>query len=141
MIADNAIVSDVSLGHEKVVIADLGYRAAQFGAAVNRSELSKGISGADTKPASFSMVFQVVGYLASGHEWKKLAAVAELRWSLDHAVARHRDAVVENNLVANDRIWTYRTIAPYFGLRTYYGSGMYGQTVQRPPAPISIRSA
>ena len=84
VVADVAVVRDVRVGHEHVVVADLGQPAAARGAAVDRDELADHVAVADHQAGRLPAELQVLRDQADRGERKDLVAVADLGVAVDH---------------------------------------------------------
>jgi hypothetical protein len=117
MIADAAIVGDVRLRHEQAVGTDLSEVVTSFSAAMQRSELSKGIALPAPKHASFASILQIGRHAACRHEGKEDCAAPELRGTLDYAMTGHLNSVMKSDVVANYRVWANRHVSTEISLR------------------------
>src|SRR5512135_649493 len=61
MVAYDAIVRDVCIGHKQVPVADSGDPASALRSPVHGDEFTKSVAFADCRLGSFSMEFQVLG--------------------------------------------------------------------------------
>ena len=83
VVADVAIVRNVRVGHEHVVVADVGDAAAPFGAAMNRHEFAKHVAIADDQLGRLAVKLQILRDQPDRRERKDLVAVADFRRPLD----------------------------------------------------------
>lgn len=104
VVANPAVVRDVGLSHEEIVGADLGEVAPAFRSPMKGGELAESVALAGAQPTSFASILHIVRDLAGGHEWKKDRAAPELGWTFDYTVARHANVVMQDHVVADDRI-------------------------------------
>jgi hypothetical protein len=100
--ADPAVMSNVRLSHDEVVIADFSDVAAAFGAPLQRRKLSKGVSFAGTQQAPLSAIFQILGRLSRGNKGIKDRPAPELRWAFDDAVTADSHIIVQDDVIADD---------------------------------------
>ena len=84
VVADDAVVGDVGIGHEQIVVADAGNAASPLGAAIDGNTLAKDIVVADHQPSFLPAVAQVLWRVAKGGERKNLVALANGRPAIDH---------------------------------------------------------
>jgi hypothetical protein len=71
MAAQNAIVGDVRIHHQKIMIADTRVRAAAQGATMNIDILAKLVVRADCQIGLLAMELQILGLNADHTKWKK----------------------------------------------------------------------
>ena len=102
VVADPAVVCDVSLSHEEIVRTDLRQVAAAFRPSMQRSEFAKRVALAGAQPTPFPAILLIVRDLPGGDEWKEDRAAAELGWTFDYAMARHSNVVAQDDVVADD---------------------------------------
>src|SRR5208283_1914511 len=91
IVADDAIVRDVHVGHHQHVVADQRTHAADFGAAMNRSELANGVVVADLERCGLTVKFQIRSRAADRGERKNSIPLTDGGERLDDdARADHR---------------------------------------------------
>src|SRR5262245_16138141 len=108
--SDYAIVRDVGLGHEQVVVADRGQRAAARGAAVHRHAFADDVTPSDHQTSLFASEFQVLRRLAHRGEGVDSRPLADLARAFDDDVPGYLNVVVNGDMIADDRIWADRDI-------------------------------
>jgi len=86
MITQHTIVSDVTIHHQKVAIADPGDHAPSGRPRIERNELSNGVVVADDKLARLSFVLQILRHRTYRSELEYNISFAEGGPSLDHDV-------------------------------------------------------
>src|SRR5208282_4109067 len=84
VVADDAVVRDVRVGHYQRVTADFCDHSAAFGAAVDRRELANHVVVADFDDRRFALEFQVLRFRADGGELPDAIALANRGVALDH---------------------------------------------------------
>ena len=77
MVADMAIMCDVHVGHQKIVISDGGQHSSAFSAAMDRCELAHAIPIANAGCRSLAVILQVLGRHADGRVWKEDVVLAQ----------------------------------------------------------------
>src|SRR5690606_5940006 len=63
-VADLAVVGDMAIGHEQVVVADAGHAAALLGSAVHGDEFPDDVAVADLEPCGLAPVAEVLRCIA-----------------------------------------------------------------------------
>src|SRR5262245_18960916 len=86
MIAQNTVMSDMAIHHQKVAIADPGYHSTAGRPRIDGNELSNGIVVADDKLAGFPFVFQILRHGTYRRKLKYDVPLAERGPPLDHDV-------------------------------------------------------
>ena len=84
-VADHAVVSNVRLGHDQTVVANLRQHPAG-GAAMNRHELANFIALSDSRFRWFAFVFQVLRSEPDGDKRKDVGFGADKRAPIDDAM-------------------------------------------------------
>ena len=87
--ADVAVVRDVRVGHEHVVVADFRDAAAARGAAMDRHELPEHVVVADDQPRRLAVILQVLRNQADRDEREDLVAVADLGKAAPIVLEKH----------------------------------------------------
>ena len=101
VIADEAIVGDVRVGHDQVMAADAGDGAAFDRAAIDRTEFAEFIFVADFEGNALAPVSEVLRVAADDGERIHMIFLAEARRPLNYRVMIEAAAVAEFDLVAN----------------------------------------
>ena len=86
MIAQNTVMSDMAIHHQKVAIADPGYHSTAGRPRIDGNELSNGIVVADDKLAGLPFVFQILRYGTYCRKLKYNVSLAESSPPFDHDV-------------------------------------------------------
>src|SRR3954466_2084349 len=97
-----AVVRDVRVGHEHVVITDLGDAAAARGAAVNRDELAEHIAVTDDQPGGLAVKFQILRNQSNRGERKDLVAVTDVGGPLDDRGGADAAVATESDMLTDD---------------------------------------
>ena len=95
MVADDAVVRDVHVGHDPVVVADARRAAAFAGAAVQRDELADQVAIADDQLALFAAEFLVLRDRADRGELEDAVVAADARRAFDDDVRADRRAFAD----------------------------------------------
>src|SRR5258708_10272152 len=93
--ADLAIVCDVSVGHDQVVIADLGEAPALYGAAIDGDELTNLVVVADFQAGRLAGVGQILWRQADRREGEEAVICADLCRPF-HAHLRHHSPTLSH---------------------------------------------
>ena len=115
VIANQAIVGHVRLGHEKTIVADSGDAAATGSATMNSDEFANASSAPDFCFSLFSREFQILRRQPDRNERKEVRFVADARPSVNNAMAIDSYTVAENYLFADYSVWSYFTITANLG--------------------------
>jgi hypothetical protein len=84
VIAQDTIMSDMTIDHEEIMIPNQGAAPALDGSAVHRDVFSEYVAVPDNQFGMFSFVFEILRWKTDGGIRKKLATVADLCATLDH---------------------------------------------------------
>jgi hypothetical protein len=101
VIANQAIVRDVSLGHQKAIVADLCQAASASGAAMDGDELPNARAAAYYGSCFLSGELQILRRQANRHKRVDVRLVIDLRAAINHAMRINDDAFAEDYVVAN----------------------------------------
>jgi hypothetical protein len=113
-VSKQAVVRNVCLCHQQIIIADPGCPAAAGRAAVDRHEFANMISFSDLGPGRFAGVFQVLRSEADRNERVNVRSVADLCISFDHDMRVKLYIVSEYNFRPNDTVRADAAIFPEF---------------------------
>ena len=102
--ADLAVVRDVHVGHDPVVVADPGDSAPARRPAVEGAVLADDVAVADLEPGRAPVVLLVLGVAADGHEGMEVVVGAEAGRPLHHRVRVDAGAVAHLHVVSHHRI-------------------------------------
>jgi hypothetical protein len=111
VVANLAIVCQMNIGHDPIVIAHLRHTLIARRANVEGAKLSNGVAIANDQLARLTGVFLVLGHRAQRIELKDFVVFANGGVSLNDAMAGHRGASIDANMRANDRVRPYRDAA------------------------------
>ena len=81
-----AVVTDMRVGHQEIVIADPRYPTAPLGAAMNIDIFTKDVVMADREKRIFTLEFEILGLKTDGRKRIKLVALADFRGAFDDDV-------------------------------------------------------
>ncbi|MEJ1971278.1 MAG: hypothetical protein WDM96_01770 [Lacunisphaera sp.] len=96
VVADDAVVRDVRVGQQHVVVAEDG-ELARLGRAVHADVLAEHVAVADAQAGIAAGVLQIVGLGANAGEGKHLALLADRRPALDVGVVVEDAAVADGS--------------------------------------------
>ena len=86
MVADDAVVGKVAVGHNPVVVADAGFAYARYRAEVEGGELADGVAVADGEFGRFAAVFFVLRDFAQTGELEDAVVFAYGGVAVNHGV-------------------------------------------------------
>src|SRR3970040_2207344 len=84
--ADLAVVGEMDIRHEPVVVADPRHANVLRGPAIEGAELADGVAVADFPPRRRPLVLLVLGNLADGGELEDAVALADARVAGHHGM-------------------------------------------------------
>src|SRR5690606_19267195 len=116
-IADQAVVGDMAIGHDPVVVADPGNAAALHRAAVDGAELPDDVAVADLEQGRLALVLLVLRILAYRGELEDPVTAADPGRPADHHVRSDPGIVADLDVGADDGVGTDRDIRPELGRR------------------------
>src|SRR5258707_12094786 len=106
LVAEIAVVSDVRIRHQQIVVADAGHPLVVGGAAIHRDGFAKYVAVADFEARRLALVFLVLRRVAQGSELKYLIVSADPRRTVDHRVRSDPGAGADDHVRTDDREWT-----------------------------------
>ena len=106
MIADLAIVRDMDVGHDPVVIAHSRDTPVLHGAATDRAVFENRIVVADLESCRLVVVLFVLGITTDRIERVEVIVAADARRPIDHDVAVYPGTRTDLHVVVDDRIRT-----------------------------------
>ncbi len=122
--ADHAVMGNVHVGHDPVVVADAGEALVLSRAAVDRDALTKGVAIADLKSGRFAPIFLVLGRAAQRGMRMNDVVPAEDRGPFKDRMGADAAACANLNIGANHRIRPDLHIISQFGAGIDQGCGM-----------------
>ena len=105
-IADAAIVRDMAVHHQEIVIAHPGHHAAAGRARVEGNIFANGIALADDQFARLAAILEILGRRADGGEGKHHVAFAERGAALDRRVRMDFAALADSHARADHAVRT-----------------------------------
>ena len=102
VISHHAIVGDVDIGHQPVVIADPGLAGTINGAAIEGAVFADGVVITDHKGTALAVELLVLGVGSQGREGMDLVVFADMGRPFDHHVGSNHRAAVDVNIRADD---------------------------------------
>ena len=121
MIADEAIVRHVYLGHQKAVIPDFCDTAATRSAAMNCDEFADARAIAYLSLGFFAGELQVLRRQANRNKRVNMRVVGDTRTAVDHAMRVNDHAIPERHLVADYYVRTDPAVVTELCARADYG--------------------
>jgi hypothetical protein len=109
VVADGAVVRDVGVGHQQVVVADAGHAAAARRAAMDGHELADHVAVADHHPRRLAAELQVLRHQADRGHREDFVVVADLGDAVDDArradpaVTADADVLADRHVRPDDR--------------------------------------
>ena len=104
---DLAVVCQVHIGHDPIVITQAGDTQITWGADVEGTEFSDGVSRTDYQLTGLTLVLFVLRNRAQGIELKDAVIFANCGVPLSHAMRTHSRASSNLDVRTNDRIRPY----------------------------------
>ena len=114
LVSYQAIVGDVHVGHDPVVVADPGYAASLRGAAVEGAVFADDVAVTDLQCAVFARIFFILRRLAEGGELEYLVVPADARGAVYNDVRSYPGAIADLHLRADDGIGAHLNPRPQF---------------------------
>src|SRR3569623_75588 len=102
VVADQAIVREVHVRHDPIVVADPGDAAALFGAAIEGAEFADDVAVADLEQSGFATVFLVLRHLAERRELENFIVAADARRAIDDDMRPHLGTGADDHIRADD---------------------------------------
>lgn len=99
VVPEVAIVGDMNIGHEIIVVFDRGDPATMFSSAMHRNKFPEDIMVSDFQGGGSPAVLQVLGGMTDGGEGKKSAMRPNLRGAF------HRDVSSDLGEIANGNVF------------------------------------
>jgi hypothetical protein len=84
MIVNDAVMSDMGIGHKKIVMSNNRYPAAFLGASVDGNVFSENVIISDDQFGISSPIFQILRDITNGGEGENSAPLSNLGGSLDY---------------------------------------------------------
>src|SRR4030095_11243605 len=116
-IAEEAIMGDVALHHQEILIAHPGHHAAGRGPWIERNILADRVAIADQKLARFALIFEIVRHGTDTREGKYHIAFAERGATGNDRVRVNSTAFADPHAGADDAIRTDLDITVDLGAR------------------------
>src|SRR6516225_243926 len=136
VIADLAVVGDMTVIHQQHMVANARYHAAAGGAAMNRGELTDAVVIADFQPRSFTVIFQILGLSADRGKLEDPIAGTNCGLSINHRVGTNHRLRSDPHAGADDRAGTH----PHAGVE-FRAAVNYSGRMNFFHRPIFMRSA
>jgi hypothetical protein len=116
MIAELAVMGDVAIGHNQVMIAhdgdaDIGHRCP-----VDGDEFPDGVMIADNDPRFLSLILQVLGGGADRRKLKDMTILADIRMAFDYYMGTNLCLFADGDTRADDAVWTDLDVFGNFGV-------------------------
>ena len=110
MVADLAVMRDVSAHHEQAAVANAGHHAAAFGAGIHRHVFADRVMAADHETRFLAAVFQILGLEADRGEGEDARLFADRCAPVDDDMGDEGDTRPEHDLPTDDAVRTDRDI-------------------------------
>ena len=104
LVPDMAVMRDVRVGHEEIVVADLGDSSTAGRAAMDRDELSNDVAAADLEPRQLAAELQVLRDQADGGHRENLVFVADLGEAVDDRGGADVAVAPDPHVLADDHV-------------------------------------
>jgi hypothetical protein len=122
IISNLAVMSDVNVRHQKIVIADSGVSAATLRTSMNVDVFTKDIVITDREKRFFTLEFQVLWLQTDRSERKEVVVLTNYGRPLNDDVRIEAAPVSDFDAITYAAIRTDRNIGADFCLRTHNGS-------------------
>lgn len=100
--ADLAIVADVRVGHDEIVIAETRDAAAFHGAAIHRGEFAKCVAVSDFERDALACKRQILRIAANDRKWIQAIILAEARRAFDDGVMIENASIAEFDIISDN---------------------------------------
>ena len=130
VVSHDAIVSDVTVGHQKIIIPDHGDSMPSLGAAVQGDKFPEHVVVADLQVRRFSLVFEILRICSDGAVAVKMASLADGSPPVDVDMGIQDSAGSNPGLRADDAIGADFGFRGNFSCPVDNCSRMYGHAVQ-----------
>ena len=124
VIAEQAVMTDMNICHQEIVIADPRLPAASFSASMNIHVFAEYVVVSDSQKRIFTLEFQVLWLKADSSKRIELIVIADRCWSLNHDVRFEAAAVSDFYSGTNSAKRPNDDVLTNFRLWTHYGSRM-----------------
>ena len=104
VVADDAIMCDVGVGHDQRVIADAGQASALCSAAIDGDKFADGVVVADLKARRFTFVAEVLWGQSNGRKREEAVAGADCRGAFNDYVRNEFATFSEFDVRANGAV-------------------------------------
>ncbi|MNR10881.1 hypothetical protein D3C85_1271540 [compost metagenome] len=104
VVADLAVVRQMDIGHDPVVVADAGHAAILRGADVEGAEFADGVVVADFQPCRLARVLLVLRHRTQRTELENAVVLANAGMAFDHHVRADPGAAVDADIGADDAV-------------------------------------
>ena len=112
IVANLAVVREVHVGHDPVVVAQAGDGGILRGSAIERAELSDGVAVAYLHRSGLAGIFLVLGRGPNRAERKNPVVRANSGSPVDHNMRSHVGVGAQFHFPADDRIWPDADVRP-----------------------------
>ena len=136
VVSHNAIVGDVGIRHEQVVVSDGCHAMALGGATIDRTELAKRVVFADDQFGVFTGIFEILRITANHGMRMNATTLTDLGITLQHSMAADHHIVGEADSSADNGIRPNVNISPQLRARINDGGGMNGHGVLLNGSPV-----
>ena len=127
VVADPAVVADVGIDHEQVVVPDAGLHAATVRADVEGGELADRVPVADRQRAVLPAILHVLRHRAHAGELENPVVAADRRAALHYAMRPHARILTDAHVRADHRVRADLYAAVQLGVRGHDRGGVYGR--------------
>src|SRR5437773_5697681 len=150
VVANQAIVSNMCLGHQKAIIADAGDASSAFCPAVDRYKFANPCASANFSFSCLAREFKILGRQPNRHKRKNVSFLTDSRATINYAVAVDSHAITQRDFVADDSVgtdvtasadlccWTNNRCGMYLRRRIHAGTSLNGRGTH---GDVVLRSA
>ena len=115
VIANNAVMRHMHVGHEQIAIADTGFTTILNRAPMNGAVLTDDIVITDNQRGWLTRVFFVLAFFPDTGKLKYAVIAADSRWALDDHVGHHFSPLSDLNVRADVAPWANRYVVGKLG--------------------------
>jgi len=121
---DDAVVSDVYVHHEEIVIANLRMSAAPLCSPMDIHELAKYVMGTDCQECLFAFELEILRWKSDGPEREEMIVITDRRRTFDDHVGIESAATPDVNPAPDATIRPNENVGSHPGFWTDDGRGM-----------------
>ena len=106
MVAHLAVMGEMDIGHDPVVVADTRHARILRSAQIESAEFAYGIAVANFQPGRLSRIFLVLRNFSQGVELENMIIAADKGMPVNNRMRAHRGAVADDHVLADHGVGT-----------------------------------